>query len=427
MKKNILRNESGYTLVIVLLIITLFTVFTLSFMGISANTTKQNEVVERNIQSVTLAEMGITYFQQAISNSFVTHKSGVINNIKSQRNIDITNNTLKTDGHYINLAITLMKNELDNTINSISHTIQINSKPSSQFTITPAINSNFYINKTNGFVISFISIGTENGKQASIEGKMEFDFSKVFLPSPPSSEDNTFTPILQNNLIVDPGHLQNCPNFNNKFEFYEISCQTTGSITYHQNDGLSFEKSLYKVTGSLTTGNMNKDIINSTLYIVGSMTGGNMNSLNFSNIHVGGSLSGLNFNGNGFNHSKLQVLGAASIGNSKLNNSQIYIGGSASFGNINGIEESTIFINSSATIGGVDFGKNATICVNGPLTIGHINNNSNGTSNIYAKSSTNSKVITDTLKFNNACSKSNQQSNTQGGDIKYKTIFNYIY
>lgn len=89
MKKSILRNESGYTLVIVLLIITLFTVFTLSFMAISANTTKQNEVAERNIQSVTLAEMGITYFQQAISNSFETHKAGVINKIKLQRDDDI--------------------------------------------------------------------------------------------------------------------------------------------------------------------------------------------------------------------------------------------------------------------------------------------------------------------------------------------------
>jgi len=397
-------------------------------MAISANTTKQNEVAERNIQSVTLAEMGITYFQQAISNSFETHKAGVINKIKLQRDDDIKNNILKTDEHYINSAIILMKNEFDKTINSISHTRKINSKPSSQFTITPAINSNFYINKTNGFDISFISIGTENGKQASIEGKMEFDFSGVFLTSPPLSGGNTFIPILQSNLIADPGNLQECTNLSKKSVFSGDSCQTTGSITYDQNDGLSFTQSLYKVTGSLTTGNLNSDIISSTLYIVGTMTSGNLNNLKDSNLHVGGSLKGLNINGNGFNNSKLQVLGTANIDNFKLENSQVYIERAASFGQINGIEKSTIFVNSDASIKGVNFGNNATICVNGKVDIsGSINNNSNGTSNIYAKSSTNSNVITNTSKFNTACLKSNPQPNTQEGDIKYTTNFNYIY
>lgn len=321
-----------------------------------------------------------------------------------------------------------MKNEFDKTINSISHTRKINSKPSSQFTITPAINSNFYINKTNGFDISFISIGTENGKQASIEGKMEFDFSGVFLTSPPLSGGNTFIPILQSNLIADPGNLQECTNLSKKSVFSGDSCQTTGSITYDQNDGLSFTQSLYKVTGSLTTGNLNSDIISSTLYIVGTMTSGNLNNLKDSNLHVGGSLKGLNINGNGFNNSKLQVLGTANIDNFKLENSQVYIERAASFGQINGIEKSTIFVNSDASIKGINFGNNATICVNGKVDIsGSINNNSNGTSNIYAKSSTNSNVITNTSKFNTACLKSNPQPNTQGGDIKYTTNFNYIY
>ena len=75
--RRIMNDNGGYALVMVLLIITIFMMLALSFMGQSANSTKQNEITEKRAQSVALAEMGSIFYKNAIMNEFgdVTEKA----------------------------------------------------------------------------------------------------------------------------------------------------------------------------------------------------------------------------------------------------------------------------------------------------------------------------------------------------------------
>jgi hypothetical protein len=67
-----LKNEQGYSLVTVLMIITVFMTLILAFMGQSFSSVKQNKVVESSSQSVAIAEMGISYYHVAVKNIYKT-------------------------------------------------------------------------------------------------------------------------------------------------------------------------------------------------------------------------------------------------------------------------------------------------------------------------------------------------------------------
>ncbi|MEC1521775.1 hypothetical protein P9D43_06990 [Neobacillus niacini] len=69
---KILKNEHGYSLVTVLMIITVFMTLILAFMGQSFSSVKQNKVVESSSQSVAIAEMGISYYHVAVKNVYKT-------------------------------------------------------------------------------------------------------------------------------------------------------------------------------------------------------------------------------------------------------------------------------------------------------------------------------------------------------------------
>ncbi|MFC7364704.1 MULTISPECIES: hypothetical protein [Bhargavaea] len=65
-----LRNEQGYTLVIVLLIITLLLAFSATFMAGSLNHSRQERTVETGTQAVAAAEIGIDYESAHFGASF---------------------------------------------------------------------------------------------------------------------------------------------------------------------------------------------------------------------------------------------------------------------------------------------------------------------------------------------------------------------
>ena len=64
------KNEQGYALVSVLLIVTVFTIIFLSFMGQAFSSVKQNQMAEKTTRSVAAAEMGISYYQVTIQKLF---------------------------------------------------------------------------------------------------------------------------------------------------------------------------------------------------------------------------------------------------------------------------------------------------------------------------------------------------------------------
>lgn len=421
MKRSIL-NSNGYTLVLVLLIITIFTMLAFSFLVQSSNSIKQNSIVEENSNSIALAEMGIMFFEYETRNVYESNHQQVIDKVKSIRETDISNKIYHPDEYYKQLAISEMETILESTLIPVNKTIDNN--PSASFSIQT--NGELVSRTSDGLKVSFTSAGLEDKTKKTISASLMIDFSNwMNRENQDGNGDEPETNIIIGNEIKDPGNLVDCELENKKANYSDTACQINGSVTYDNNDQLTFDNSVFKVKGALTTGNMNKDIISSTLYVTGSMFTGNMNSLNYLHLFVGGAGVFGHFNGSGLSNSIIEIGGSATIQNMKLEKSKIFIGGSANLGQINDMEDSIIFIDSGADISGVNMGRNSIICVNGPLTIGNINGNYS--SKIYAKSSANSQVITDPSSFENACSRGGAQSPISWGSTSITSDYDYQY
>lgn len=409
------------------MITAVFTVFALSFMVISANTTKQNDIREQNSQSVAIAEMGITYFEQAVRNSVTTHEKLVLDEVKALRAAHASKNTILLDSQYIDYGRDLMMRYLEEDINSLNPEVYIKTKTSSKFLIEP-INSKYLNSKPQGFEVTYKSTGTENSKATAIEGNLIVDLSR-FMSSNISSGDSGGTSIIEANKIQDPGDLNNCNTSGKKIIFSNIQCQIIDSVEFEQNDNLSFDKSTVKIKGSLTMKNANNAFTESTLYIENDMTAGNLNSLSNIKLYIGGTLKGLHFNGSGLSNSTVEIKKTASMDNIKLKGSTMFIGeGLTTIQQINEMESSILFINGDTKVTqGINLGNNSLICVNGDLQISNnVNNNSNGTSKIYAISSNHSSVNTTSNDFTKACFNASTSKATWG-NITLSSEYNYNY
>ncbi|WP_071395933.1 hypothetical protein [Bacillus tuaregi] len=413
---NMKRNQHGYALLTTLLVSTLLIFIAFTFFGQSVNTVKQNKIVETNSQSVALAEMGVNLVEYKVRNIYESNKSEIIKQIQLTREEDIKNNRLLSNEVYIQKAVDETWKLLNDKIKKDTD-ITLDDKASALIRIEKI----YFTKKEKELDIDFTISGIENAKAAKISTDMSIDFSQVMTnngnnPSNPPSNGG-YSPILTGTEIPDPGQLDTCNSA--KSNFTNEECQIEKSSVTFGND-LTLNDSIFKVIGKLIVGNMNNDIKNSTLFITGDLQTGQMNSMNQLLLHVGGDATIGNLNGNGLTDSTIEIIGEAQIGNVKMKNTTMYIGNKATIngkttidgntiiGNINGMEDSTIYIDSikSTTIAIANLGKNSTLCVTGPLTIGNININRKDTnSNVYAKSSMNSDVITDEKAFKNACGK----------------------
>ncbi|OCX64277.1 hypothetical protein BFM98_09275 [Lysinibacillus sp. AR18-8] len=433
--RNVLNNNNGYVLALVLIISILITVIFFSFLAISSNTTKQHNIVESTFQSQSIAEMGASYFQHAMTNEIITKQENIIKKIIDQRNEDIKAKQLQDDQHYIGLAIKDMEEVLTDIVLSLKKSddkeddpeektikMKVHSNPKNSFEVTPVT----FSRADDALIINFTSIGHDEAKNAEIKGTISVDFSNMIDPTTNNESDES---IITGNTIADPGTSLNiCPT-GTRADLSNKQCQIKGNITYSQNDELKFNNSIYRVSGTLTVPNMNYPSANSTLYIVGSMNGQNLNSMTNVKLHVGGALFVNQFNGR-IVDSVIEVAGSTTLyGNlDNLNNSTMYIGGSFMMGQINQISNSTIYVQGSANIyQGVNLGRNANICVNGDLAIGNINDNSGGTSKIYARtsSSTHKSVIVGNDTFEAACA--GGSPTVSPGSIDYTTEYEYSY
>ncbi|WP_281216803.1 hypothetical protein [Lysinibacillus capsici] len=428
--RNVLNNNKGYALALVLIISILFTVIFFSFLAISSNTTKQHNIVESTFQSQTIAEMGVGYFQSAMTNEIISNQTQIIQNVITQRDQDRKKNIIKQDAYYVALAMSTMQNRLQNIANTLNKTVTIHQNNKNSFNINPTNEGSFFAREGERIIIAFTSTGYDEIKNAEIKGTITVDFSNMIVPK--TNEDTDSSAIPTGNTIADPGtNLKICPS-GKKENLSNESCQIQGSIAYHQNENLILSNTIFRVSGDFKAGNMNNDRLEkSTLYILGSMMTGNLNTTNNLKLHVNGALTVGNFNGSGLSNSVIEVGGNASMGVIKLNKSTIYINDGRSYydptiKHINDMQDSIIFINSDTVIGDTQLGNNAKICVNGHLKIGNINNNFKKTSNIYAKSSNNPAVITNHDEFEAACV-GGAIPTPSPGSIDYTTEYEYSY
>ncbi|MFF2447732.1 hypothetical protein ACFVSW_11550 [Neobacillus sp. NPDC058068] len=175
---KILKNERGYALVTVLLLITIFTVVFLAFMGQSFGSVKQNQVVEKKSKSVAAAEMGVSLYQVAVQNFFETKLEDFKKIVPpTQSDFKVRAATqLATD---IQTAFRA-KYPINNKYYPISgdSNIAITNK---KFTAT---------SNSNKILISFSVMGTEKMKDTILDGEMTIDLSPsiykaIEKPNPP--------------------------------------------------------------------------------------------------------------------------------------------------------------------------------------------------------------------------------------------------
>lgn len=108
-----LKNEQGYALVTVLLIIVIFTVLFLSFAGQSFSSVKQNQVSEKSSQSVALAEMGINYYKTFIQKTYEDKQIDVSNTVQQTLNQNNTTDDIRA------LATSAMSSDIQQQISSM--------------------------------------------------------------------------------------------------------------------------------------------------------------------------------------------------------------------------------------------------------------------------------------------------------------------
>lgn len=83
------KQEQGYALITVMLIITVFTVLGFTFTGMAFNSVKQTQKVEKTSQSVALAEMGVSYLDVAIQEIFKNTKIDIEGKVARQELITV--------------------------------------------------------------------------------------------------------------------------------------------------------------------------------------------------------------------------------------------------------------------------------------------------------------------------------------------------
>ncbi|MEH7375650.1 hypothetical protein [Neobacillus drentensis] len=236
--KNLIKNEQGYALVTVLLIITVFMVVFLSFMGQAFSSVKQNQVVEKKSRSVAAAEMGISYYQVEVQKTFESKQQLVSDYIRDRP-----------------LLIQNFKKEAAKKMAEVLQGTPI---------ATPS-NVSYYMNNyivtadpnpsSNKVNISFNVVGSDNNKKTTLFTKMSIDFTS----------------------IIDQATLD--PNKNYVLPTFETVKLTSGCTN------LDCDNVYINGNGSFSGNNNIKD--NQTIFTTGSLTfDGNGNENNITNVKI---------------------------------------------------------------------------------------------------------------------------------------------
>lgn len=343
------KDEHGYALVTVLLIITVFMILFLSFMGQGFNSVKQNQVVEKKSLSVASAEMGVSYYQVEIQRIFESKQQLISDYIKA-------NTSLQTN--FKREAAVKLATELQSVFpkGTTQPSIPINGDPNASYQMkdfeaipNPDTNSN----KVN---ISLSVVGTENKKTSTLFVKMTIDLDSI-----------------ANLSKIDDINNYKLPNFNTVTVDPNVKCTTLdcNKIYINGNGDFSGNNNLKDNQTIFTTGSLNLD------------ANGNENNLENLQIHTDGNITlGKNMNqasnvvieskGDAIFNQNLKMTGSSSLiimknlhvfQNLELaKTSFAYIGGT----NLppNNITTSTATIEQNLNI--IDSSK---MCVNGNLTV----------------------------------------------------------
>lgn len=322
-------DESGYALVAVLFIITIFSILALSFASQAFNSSKQNKVVEAKAQSVALAEMGVTYFEHAVKNAYIDSQNDV--KVAVQAKMDTDRNEFyenpanenkswdPDETYYLKFAaeemVTMMNVKLDGI--KEQQYMKVEGLTEAHFTISPEeeATNTFAILDENNVVIAFKSNGyetNESEKSFTLSAKLTIEFNDLeFNKVGEEGEAGGTTP--ENGLKL--------PDFNKITRPTSPECLNPTSLN---NCG----SILIQGNGSFSNSNQMKNIL--PLYSAGSLViSGNANSMSNVHLHAGASLE-ISMNMNSVTNSIIETGGSAKFGSQlRMDNSELLIGGAA--------------------------------------------------------------------------------------------------
>lgn len=363
--RKVLSNNGGYTMVLSLIIVVVFTVLTMSFFAQAQNTKVQTKVVEENYQAVALAEMGSMLYRNALWNEIKT--------IQNQANADFEAE-LEDDDDITEADITAAKNiAISNAYTSLSNKILSNSGTLYDLTkedknVTTGGHkyriSNMSISTLNAgtsvAVISYKTTGTSNGKSESVDSTIDVKFAQLLGASNPvpGETKNFFNPSDINTIFASK---TDCPNTSD----FTVDCKNTKTDYSSNSDKFDIKNKVNILfNGNVTFGNQFNNSTNdkSNLYINGNLTIKNANGFDNVNIFSTGTVT---IEGNINNASSLKICARAIDAQKNTNNTtlvNLYATNSVKIGN------------STYTSGTGTFGTSATYAVG----INTFNNNCNG-------------------------------------------------
>ncbi|WML59563.1 hypothetical protein [Neobacillus sp. PS2-9] len=291
------KSEQGYALVTVLLIVVIFMVVFLSFMGQAFTSVKQNQVVEKKSLSIDTAEMGVTYYKVAIQNLFESKQSAVNDRVKAIM-------TTTPTANFKRQAAIVLADEIQKSypIGTTQAPIPI-SDTNATFTISNLIASpDTDINSSKVF-ITFDIVGKETGTSSGskLTAKMTINLDTITNLANSGSSGGYSLPSYNeipkpkvgcSNLDCSEVYIAGNGNFsgNNSFKKSTQTIYTTGSFT-QVGTGNENNKSNISIhaEGPITIGNnMNKALNFKVETKDNAYFGGHLDIYGSSKIQIGG-------------------------------------------------------------------------------------------------------------------------------------------
>jgi len=402
-------NEKGNTLILILVLISVFSILYISIVGVSITNSKQITITEDNAQAVSIAEMGITYYKTALYNKSSEVKANsafkdsinqsISNQISDTFGKITANNKEATEAEinksaYFNKLTAIASNQymekIKTELESINRTffqnvaVSVDSSAGSSFIISNIKQTS----NQDGITYTFDSKGIDGDKEITLSSvfTIPIKLDPIVLEAEASSgtedgstDGNTGSSDEQSNAqtgltgndIPDPGRLDVCVNPIPDNYRFTSNCQYSGNTSITKNTDIV--NAILKANGVLTiTSNINQ-FSNSTIYTTSDLyVTGNMNGISTIKIHAGGSASFSSLNST-ISDSIIEVAGSGTFQNLKTDNTSIYIGGAATFLNGNSLPKTKLEVKGSLSSGDWNNASDSVISIGGAATIGNIN------------------------------------------------------
>jgi hypothetical protein len=364
-----IRNEKGYSLLVVLLVVTFIMIISASFITASVTNAKQEKIVDTNNLAVVAAEMGVDYYKTAMLNEFNNRRNEL--NVAAQSKI----NSLIARSDFADLdkdaQLNLIRNEIGKMLEGfLKGRVQLLLAETEE----TIIEGNTKYVRNNLSVKAFDEV-VEKGKVV-VNGKVTGSSTKE---NPRELEFKLKFDLLDlSNVDLDIEFVKGIPPVD--FEkpsadatICDNSTRTASKCLFDNLEGTT----VYFKNGYINPNNStnNKDFKNSNIFVKGNIDVKNMNGMSNVYINATGEFLAKNFNGK--------------FG---INNSVINVGGSMTGENIK-VTNSTILINGNFTTGHLDVEGVSKICVVGFLKVNdHLNYSS--TSKVIALGGNNKGLTT---------------------------------